>query len=180
MVPSPSRPPHRAHRAGRPATALILIVPLLAACSGTTASTPRPDVEPQEESAVRVITGGGGSYTDADGAVTVDGTALDTGEPQCAKALDESTDDPTIRLSMRDTEGRTGVDIVLTDASAPTVVSAVVLRPDAAPLTGAEGLDGSTLAATRDGATFSVRGAVTDAADGSSHELALTSTCAGL
>ena len=181
MSPFPSRPSRR--RPGRLVAVLgvALVAPALAACSATTTSTPEPEGEPQEENAVEVVTGGGGTYTDADGAVTVDGAALDTGEPQCAKALDESTDNPTIRLSMRDTDGRTGVDVVLTDAAEPIVISAVVLRPDdAAPLTGAEGLDRSTLRATRDGNTFTVTGSVTDAADGSSHDLELTSTCTEL
>ena len=206
MTNDPYRPQHRStHRpAGhRPlATGLLLAaVVALAGCTGTTSSTPSPtasptatatsaepaitstftpSVAPKQVPTEQVITGGTGSFTAADAALRLDGSPVTTGTARCARAIDESTGQPTIRLLLQSPDSKDDAEVVVTDTADPTVVSAVVMRGEKTTLAGAEGLDGSTLQVQRAGDVFTVTGSLKDQSAGSTHELELRATCQGL
>lgn len=202
MTNDPYRPHHRsAHRPARRrplATGMLLAaVVALAGCTGTTSSNPSPaatatsaepaitstftpSVAPKEVPTEQVIAGGAGSFTEADAELKLDGSPVTTGTARCARAIDESTGQPTIRLVLQSSDGKDNAEVVVTDTADATVVSAVVMRGEQDALAGAEGLDGSTLQAQRDGAMFTVTGSLKDQSAGSTHQLELRATCQGL
>ena len=205
MITDPYRPHHRsaygpARRRPLATGLLLAAVVALAGCTGTTSSTPSPtasptatatsaepaitstftpSVAPKQVPTEQVITGGTGSFTAADAALRLDGSPVTTGTARCARAIDESTGQPTIRLVLQSLDGKDNAEVVVTDTADATVVSAVVMRGEVA-LAGAEGLDGSTLQAQRDGAVFTVTGSLKDQSAGSTHQLDLLATCQGL
>lgn len=149
--------------------------------TATPGATSTPAMVPSEVPTEEVITGGEGTTTEAEEAVLqLDGSPVATGSARCARAIDESTDQPTIRLMLESADGEHNAEVVVTDTADPQVVSAVVMQGDEGVLAGAEGLDGSTLQAERDGDAFTVTGSVKDPAEGSTHELELRTTCPGL
>lgn len=154
------------------------------ATTRTTTDTTSPTSSPTAPSEVPtedVITGGEGTSTEAEEAVLqLDGATIATGSARCARAIDESTDQPTIRLMLESADKEHNAEVVVTDTDDPQVVSAVVMQGDEGALAGAEGLDGSTLQAARDGNTFTVSGSVKDPVEGSTHELSVRTTCTGL
>lgn len=152
-----------------------------ATATSTPGPTSTPDMVPSEVPTEEVITGGEGTTTEAEEAVLrLDGSPIATGSARCARAIDESTDQPTIRLMLESADGEHNAEVVVTDTADLQVVSAVVMRGDEGALAGAEGLDGSTLQAARDGDAFTVTGSVKDPAEGSTHELELRTICPGL
>ena len=202
MTNDPYRPQHRStHRpAGhRPlATGLLLAaVVALAGCTGTTSSSPSPaatatseesaitstftpSVAPKQVPTEEVIAGGAGSFTEGAAELKLDGSPVTTGTARCARAIDESTGQPTIRLLLQSPDSKDDAEVVVTDTADPTVVSAVVMRGEKTTLAGAEGLDGSTLQVQRAGDVFTVTGSLKDQSAGSTHELELRATCQGL
>lgn len=202
MTNDPHRPQHRsAHRpAGRRplATGLLLAaVVALAGCTGTTTSSPSPSatatteesaitstftpsVAPKQVPTEEVITGGAGSFTEAAAELKLDGSPVAAGTARCARAIDESTGQPTIRLLLQSPDSKDDAEVVVTDTADPRVVSAVVMRGEKTTLAGAEGLDGSTLQVQRAGDVFTVTGSLKDQSAGSTHKLELRATCQGL
>ncbi|SDB79892.1 hypothetical protein GA0111570_101163 [Raineyella antarctica] len=184
-------------------TGLLLAVLALAGCTGTvndagsatTAATPpavtsgatagptgpttSPSVVPSQLSTEQVISGTAGTTSAAEAVLELDGSPVRTGTARCARAIDESTDHPTIRLILASADQKQNAEVVVTDGPDPTVVSAVVMR-DGGALAGAEGLDGSTLKAKRKGDAFSISGTLKDQSDAGTHELRLQTTCVGL
>lgn len=139
-----------------------------------------PTVEPSAVSTEEVIKGGEGVTSPAEAVLEVDGSPVATGTSRCARAIDESTGEPTVRLLLDSADGKDQAEVVVTDATDPRVVSVVLMRGEDVTYAGAEGLDGSTLKAERDGDRFSVTGSVRDLGAGSTHELVLQATCQDL
>ncbi len=147
---------------------------------GATLPALSPTAEPGDLTTEQVIDDSVGTYADAEAVLTVDGDRVAAGTSKCARAIDESTDGPAIRLLVQGVGGRDSAEVVVADSDSPTVISAVVLQGDAKALTGAEGLDGSTLEVTRTSSDFHVTGSVQDQSVGTTHELEMRTTCQGL
>lgn len=191
--------PHRARPRRRLGVALLLSAVMgLAACSSSPGTAPdgsgstpgpvessigpgeAPSVVPSEVPSEEIIRGGDPSTSPAEAVLDLDGTPIATGTARCARAIDETTGDPTVRLLLASADGNDEAEVVVTDSDDPRVVSAVLMRGDEVALAGAEGLDDSTLQASRTGDEFSVSGSVRDQATGTTHELELRTTCQDL
>lgn len=181
-----TRPPHvpaigspRGARHWRATVGALLVPGLLvlglAGCGTGTADDPTADADPTD-----VISEGGGDYTPAETTLVLDGQEIETGEAQCGRTVSEETGEPTIQLALHDMDDTTGADVVVTDEETPEVVSAVVLRPDDVPLVGSGQVDGSDLAATRDGNTFTVTGTVAEDGTEGAHQVEMTTVCSEL
>lgn len=186
-------PTHRRRRWG--AALLLTAVLGLAGCgtSSTSEEAPAPadtassvgpsvapTVVPSAVSTEEVIEGGEGVTSPAEAVLEVDGSPVATGTSRCARAIDETTGEPTVRLLLDSADGEDRAEVVVTDIDDPRVVSAVLTRGEDVAYAGAEGLDDSTLQAERDGDRFSVTGSVRDLVAGSTHELVLRATCQDL